>query len=188
VPRRRLAPALALTIAVVACAAHAEDEAAAPATPQWAFGQVGSGSDTAAVTAGLTWELPYEMRLGNGRVSTRVEAAIARWRVDAQDRGGGFSWFTQAGITPALRWQPALTRWFFELGVGATAVWPRYRSEDRQFSTTFNFGDQLAVGRCFGAGDRHEVSLRLQHFSNGGVRRPNPGADFVQLRYSIRIG
>jgi len=28
------------------------------------------------------------------------------------------------------------------------------------------------------------VALRIQHFSNAGLSEPNPGANFVQLRYA----
>jgi hypothetical protein len=27
--------------------------------------------------------------------------------------------------------------------------------------------------------------LRLQHFSNAGIKKPNPGEDFLQLRLSF---
>ena len=33
-------------------------------------------------------------------------------------------------------------------------------------------------------GYRHELALRLQHFSNAGIKHPNPGENFVQLRYA----
>ena len=34
--------------------------------------------------------------------------------------------------------------------------------------------------------DRQEVSLRFQHFSNAGIKEPNPGENFFQVRYSSR--
>lgn len=52
------------------------------------------------------------------------------------------------------------------------------------FSTTFNFGEHLAVGRQLGATRHHEVALRVQHFSNAGIRQPNPGENLVQVRYA----
>jgi lipid A 3-O-deacylase len=42
----------------------------------------------------------------------------------------------------------------------------------------------VAIGRRFGASKEHEVMLRLQHFSNAGIKHPNPGEDFLQLRYA----
>lgn len=31
------------------------------------------------------------------------------------------------------------------------------------------------------------AALRLQHFSNASIRHPNPGENFVQLRYARRF-
>jgi lipid A 3-O-deacylase len=39
----------------------------------------------------------------------------------------------------------------------------------------------------FGPRDRYDVGLRLQHLSNGGIRKPNPGIDFVQLRLQYHL-
>jgi hypothetical protein len=45
----------------------------------------------------------------------------------------------------------------------------------------------MAVGRMFGAERQHELVLRLEHFSNAGIDHPNPGENFVQLRYAHRL-
>lgn len=92
----------------------------------------------------------------------------------------------QLGITPVLRYSRS-GRLFFEVGIGANVLAPVYRSNDKRFSTTFNFGDHVALGYRFGARQRHEVALRWQHFSNAGIREPNPGEDFVQLRYAVSL-
>ena len=91
---------------------------------------------------------------------------------------------TQLGVTPVLRLYPkALGRGLFaEVGIGVNLLAPVYRSDDKRFSTVFNFGDHLAVGKRFAGGG--ELSLRIQHFSNAGIRRPNPGENFVQVRYA----
>ena len=62
-----------------------------------------------------------------------------------------------------------------------------YRSADKRFSTKFNFGDHLAVGRTFGDRGQHDVGLRFQHFSHAGIKEPNPGENFLQLRYARRF-
>jgi lipid A 3-O-deacylase len=43
------------------------------------------------------------------------------------------------------------------------------------------------VGRSFGADRRHELSLRVSHFSNCGIETPNPGENFLQLRYATKF-
>ncbi len=67
--------------------------------------------------------------------------------------------------------------WLTELGIGAGVLTPAFSDNDRRFSIKFNFGDHLAVGRRVGRGD--EPALRVQHFSNGGIRQPNPGFNFM---------
>lgn len=62
-----------------------------------------------------------------------------------------------------------------------------YGSREKRFSTSFNFGDHIGVGLPLGEGDRQEVVLRIQHFSNGGIKRTNPGENFLQLRYVARF-
>ncbi len=57
---------------------------------------------------------------------------------------------------------------------------PAFRDNDRRFGTAFNFGDHLALGRVLD--DRNELALRVKHYSNGGIKQPNPGINFVQLR------
>ncbi|WP_280151352.1 acyloxyacyl hydrolase [Piscinibacter sp. XHJ-5] len=52
----------------------------------------------------------------------------------------------------------------------------------RRLSTVFNFGDHVALGHRFGEQQRHELAFRIQHFSNAGLRKPNPGENFVQVR------
>jgi len=116
-----------------------------------------------------------------------VEAAIGRWSGNGENASS--VWFTQVGLTPVLRLQPR--SWprglFVEAGIGANVIVPIYHSDDKHFSTEFNFGDHLAIGRQFGDHREQEIALRLQHFSNAGIREPNPGENFQQLRYLKRF-
>ena len=50
--------------------------------------------------------------------------------------------------------------------------------------TRLNFSDNLGLGRTFGARGEQELSLRWQHTSNGGIRKPNPGQDLLLVRYA----
>jgi len=71
--------------------------------------------------------------------------------------------------------------------MGVTLMTTIYQTDRKRFSTSFNFGDHVAVGCSFGARREQELALRLEHFSNAGIKRPNPGESFVQLRYSLRF-
>jgi lipid A 3-O-deacylase len=61
------------------------------------------------------------------------------------------------------------------------------RTRGKRFSTVFQFGDLVGMGRRFGPAMEHEVVLGVTHHSNAGVRHPNPGENFVQLQYLHRF-
>ena len=54
-------------------------------------------------------------------------------------------------------------------------------------STAFQFADMLGVGMQFGREARSTLGLRVQHLSNLGIKKPNPGIEFLQLYYSYRF-
>jgi lipid A 3-O-deacylase len=81
----------------------------------------------------------------------------------------------------------SLSHWFAELGVGANYIVPVFDSGHKRFSTEFNFGDHVAIGRQFGLHGRQEISLRVEPFSNAGIEHPNPGENFLQMRYAYRL-
>jgi lipid A 3-O-deacylase len=153
--------------------------------PRQLFAQAGVATDSRTLVIGATWPWDWERRWAGGRASGYWEVAIGRWASDAAGKKSS-AWVTQLGLTPVLRWQPGSWHegWFVEAGVGGNVLLPIYRSREKRFSTAFNFGDHVALGLRFGEGSRQEVALRLQHFSNAGIRRPNPGENFVQVRYS----
>jgi lipid A 3-O-deacylase len=62
-----------------------------------------------------------------------------------------------------------------------------YRRGQTKFSTSFNFGDHLGIGFSFGPGRKNEIAMRAQHFSNAGIKEPNPGKNFLELRYVCHL-
>lgn len=181
----RRAPFLSAPCAVLAAALLATASAPARAAPDHVFVQAGAGENAAQVALGVTQPWDWQHPFAGGTLTGLWELAVGRWR--GKDARGAATRATQIGITPSLRWTPGTSRWFVEGGIGLNVITPRYRKHDDHFSTTFNFGDHLAIGRRLGADDRGELSLRAQHFSNGGIRKPNPGEQFLQLRLSWRF-
>ena len=49
------------------------------------------------------------------------------------------------------------------------------------------FQSHLAVGHVLGERGEHDLGLRIEHFSNAGIREPNPGMNFGSLRYTYRF-
>ena len=155
--------------------------------PGGAFVQGGLGEHAQSITAGVIWPWEWKRQGWGGEWSVQTEALISHWRADAFD--GGQQGFTQLGIAPTLRlrFDQGRSAWFIEGGIGLTVLDKNYHTPNKQFSTRFNFIDTLAVGRNFGERGEHELSLRVVHISNANIKRPNPGEDFLQLRYATRF-
>lgn len=87
------------------------------------------------------------------------------------------------GVTPVFRFQRTSGS-YLEAAVGFHAVSELQFERNRETSTRFQFGDHVGAGIVRG---RYDVGLRLQHLSNGGIRNPNPGINFliVRLQYLL---
>lgn len=158
--------------------------------PSTVFAQAGVGDQsTQAYLLGASWDWPWQRSVGIGSLGAYFEGAFGRWTT-RNDAAHATAWPTQIDATPVLRFHPVspLNHWFAEIGVGANYIVPVFRSGHKRFSTEFNFGDHAALGRQFGSRGRQELSLRIEHFSNAGIDHPNPGENFVQLRYAFRLG
>ena len=176
---------------VAACAlATLTDVGAAESdwSPSAAFFQWGTAGSTRGFTTGLTWDWSREWDLWGGRVGGYWELSVSRWSYPTRD-GRRDAWLGQFGVTPTFRYRLAegTSPWFVEAGVGASATTTLYETQRKRFSSSFNFATRIGVGRNFGESGQHELSLRAEHFSNAGIKRPNPGEDFAQLRYSYRF-
>ena len=192
---RQASSRLLLATAVMAMApelvlAGEAPDASKPFSPEAhaVFLQFGAGDHTRTATVGFSWDLPWRKRWANGELSACMDTSLGRWWIK-QDGAAGAPWVTQVGLTPVLRyrWLKKWPGWFAEVGIGANVLTPVFNDNNRRFSTAFNFGDHLALGRGFGEGMREELAVRVQHYSNGGIKQPNPGINFVQLRYSHRF-
>lgn len=149
-------------------------------------GAAGGDQGTRAYVTGATWNL-NQWHGGSGwSASAYFEVDVGRWSTDEHGRRAS-AWITQLGLTPALRVRPtgSAQAWFAEIGVGANDIVPLYQTGHKRFSTEFNFGDHFGIGRALGGRHQAELVLRVQHFSNAGIAEPNPGENFVQLRYAL---
>lgn len=175
---------LPLLLMLTSCAGASESR------PNWlpdkAFLQTGIAKSARSMLVGTSWAPFWNHAVANGQVEVHWEAAFGRWAGDREANRYQTRWTTQVGLTPVLRWQAVDDgpHWFIEAGIGANIVTPIYRRDSKSFSTAFNFGDHVGIGWRFGASDRHELALRIQHFSNAGIKLPNPGENFRQLRYT----
>ena len=173
-----------LGLAVLAMTGAAAPAAAQDWRPATFFVQGGQGEDVDAASVGVQWPWSWRSVSLGGEWSARTELFGSLWR--APSVGSGRENFVQLGLVPLLRYRFAegRSRWFVEGGIGISLTDKRFISRDKEFGSSWNFSDNLAVGRSFGEQDRQEVSLRLQHTSNAGLKKPNPGLNLVLLRYS----
>jgi len=165
-----------------------------------ALAQTGSRSPTLYVQAGwgehstdvltvggtLPWNT-WRYDLWGGELRGHWDVYASRWSFHAAPGRSGR--LVLLGVTPTLRLHPdgGSSAWFWEAGIGVTLANRRYVARDKEFGSRFNFASHAGVGIHLGTHRQHELLLRLQHVSNAGIKRPNPGGNFIQLRYAHTV-
>ena len=144
-------------------------------------------SSTDSLGVGMLFPWSPMSAFAQGSQSLYWDVFLSNW--SARDETGGRSNFAQAGaiLTWRYRFSQGTSPWFGELGVGASLMDRTYHTPERQFSSNFQFTEVMGVGLSLGDHGQHELGLRLQHFSNGGIKKPNPGETFVRARYTYRF-
>lgn len=127
----------------------------------------------------------------------------------------GFAWGNPQGWQTTLHWEVDLARWdaragrnvaevgfspvfrlekrggtivpFLEGSVGVRLVNHVSTSPEHYYSTAFRFSETIGFGFAFGKDLGGEIGFRLQHLSNAGIKKPNPGTDFVTGYVSYRF-
>lgn len=147
------------------------------------YGAAERSADSWTLGITLPWR-HWQRSLWGGQVTGYWDLWAGRWSapLDGRDRSTSI-----IGVNPTLRWRgdAGQSPWFAEAGVGLSwALNRRYVSDSKEFATRYNFATHLGVGYLFGAQRQHELVLRLEHHSNAGIKKPNPGENFLQLRYA----
>ncbi|UYZ84590.1 acyloxyacyl hydrolase [Entomomonas sp. E2T0] len=70
---------------------------------------------------------------------------------------------------------------YIEAGIGITGF-SRTRVSNKKLGSAFNFEDRLGLGITFL--DRQKLGLRVIHYSNAGIKKPNQGINNYSLFYS----
>jgi lipid A 3-O-deacylase len=112
------------------------------------------------------------------------DAQIGQWG------GEGKNTITDIGLTPVFRYQQNVPEPFspyFEGAIGFHLIQPTQIDASRNFSTAFQFGDHVGFGARFGESGRYDASVRFQHLSNAGIKKPNDGINFLQFRFQLHL-
>ena len=73
-----------------------------------------------------------------------------------------------------------------EFGIGLSFI-DNIKFAGKNVSTHYQFEDRIGLGYEFGRNFRYKLAFRYFHYSNGGLKKPNPGLDFVSLSISYKM-
>jgi hypothetical protein len=124
----------------------------------------------------------------NGRhMSGYWDFNLAQWRgnayrgVDDQHQN-----ITVIGVTPVFRYERDDKRgWYAEGGIGASLFSQLYDNADNRLSTAYEFADHIGLGYVLD--NKWDLSARIQHYSNGGIKHPNSGVNWFVLKAAYRF-
>lgn len=181
----RLRVSLAMLLAALAAPAGAQSLDTDSPSLYLQAARARHGNDAWTLGLTLPWR-SWSRPLWGGELRGHWDLWASQW---AADGPAGRTHTTVVGLSPTLRLRPDQGRsaWFMEGGIGASYMDRLYTAGDKAFSTRFNFASHIGVGVNWGARRQHELVLRLQHVSNADIKKPNPGEDFVQLRYALHF-
>ena len=162
--------AASVLLAVTHLPAHASDGASL---------EIGTGNQTQFVRGSLQWNFQralYESeRLA---IKGYWDLSLAQWRGNSfRNQPGEHQNLTMVGITPMVRVQSPGSSFYGEAGIGAHLMSELYDNNGRRLSTAVEFGSRLGIGYVLSP--RVDVGLSIQHYSNGGIKHPNNGVNFV---------
>lgn len=110
------------------------------------------------------------------------ETSVNFWEYgETNERDTNFVW----AISPVIQYPIGSInqkKMFVEFGIGLSMlVDTNFAGKD--VGGHFQFEDRLGLMMKFGTNDEHQVALRYFHYSNGGLKSPNPGLDYIALSY-----
>jgi hypothetical protein len=145
--------------------------------------EAGGGARVQMVRASVQMPWGGPMWQSNGtHIAAHWDLSVAQWRGNAyQNVPGQRQNITVIGATPTFRFQRDGARGFYlEGAIGYHLLSELYDNDSNKLSTAFQFGDHVGVGYVFNNG--WDATFKVQHFSNGGIKRPNSGVNFLVLR------
>jgi hypothetical protein len=106
---------------------------------------------------------------------------VSYWRAEGHVDSNRSLW--EGGFTPVITLRRLNAPYYLEGGIGVHLL-SHTSIDERDLSTQFQFGEMLGGGINFGGRRQYTVGVRVQHLSNGGIKEPNNGITFGEIRLS----
>ena len=147
-----------------------------------------SGTRTQMVRVGVQKDWDVRWFQSNGtHLSGYWDASLGSWRANHyRNIDGATQNLWDIGFTPVFRFEHDDKKGFFaEGGIGVHRLSKLYDNDTYRLSTRFQFGDHVGLGYVFD--NKWEVAAKIQHFSNGGYKKPNTGVNFLDLQLALHF-
>lgn len=137
------------------------------------------GQDIYRVALRKEWALDwYQDEIG--RFSAYADASWNLWRDDSED-------IQVLALSPVLRFDfahgPGELIPYLEVGIGA-AYLERSHLGEQLLGTRFQFEDRAGLGV---RNRQWDLALRVMHYSNGGIKKPNHGFSMLMASLGFRF-
>jgi len=137
------------------------------------------GQDIYRVALRKEWSLDwYQDEIG--RFSAYADASWNLWRDAGED-------LQALALSPVLRFDfangPGGLIPYLEVGIGAAYLTQSHLDEQR-LGTRFQFEDRAGLGM---RSQQWDLALRVMHYSNGGIKKPNDGFSMVMVNLGYRF-
>ena len=145
--------------------------------------EVGTGAKVQMIrfSAQKYWERSWFESNGT-HLSGYWDANLAQWRGNSyRNVPGVHENITVIGLTPVFRFERSDKRGFYgEAGIGVSLFSKLYNNDDNRLSTAFQFADHIGAGYVFD--NQWEVGAKIQHYSNGAIKHPNSGVNWLVVK------
>lgn len=112
----------------------------------------------------------------NSRVDLNVEFELAKMHSNS-----GSMW--QGSVIPMFNWH-FKNRVYLQAGIGGTYLSSK-NFGDKEFGSKLNFSDNIGIG--YQISPSTSITYRISHYSNAGIKKPNPGLNMQQVILSYRF-
>ena len=149
--------------------------------------EVGAGEHVQLYRIGLQWDWNKDwLSTGGMHLNGYWDLNLGWWHGNRYEDRDATQNLGVIGITPVFRWENVNKKGFYaEAGIGASLFSETYNNHGNRMSTAFEFADHIGLGYVFN--NKFDLGLRVQHYSNAGIKKPNNGENFVVLRGAYRF-